>query len=134
MSLQYELMESDTRSTEFVALGHAGSEHYAGLETFANPGVSHVEMTSDELVAVCPITGQPDFYAAAIEYRPQALCLESKSVKLYLMQFRNEGQFCEALTVRIRDDVAAALEIAADRVHVTLQQKSRGGITIVASA
>jgi NADPH-dependent 7-cyano-7-deazaguanine reductase QueF len=54
-------------------------------------------------------------------------------VKLYLMQFRNEGQFCEALTVRIRDDVAAALELEADRVHVTLQQKSRGGITIVAS-
>jgi NADPH-dependent 7-cyano-7-deazaguanine reductase QueF len=54
-------------------------------------------------------------------------------VKLYLMQFRNEGQFCEALTVRIRDDVAAALELTADRVHVTLQQKSRGGITIVSS-
>ena len=72
MSLQYELMESDTRSTEFVALGHAGSDHYAGLETFANPGVSHVEMTSDELVAVCPITGQPDLYVATIEYWPQS--------------------------------------------------------------
>ena len=54
-------------------------------------------------------------------------------MKLYLMQFRNEGQFCEALTVRIRDDVAAALELAAGKVHVTLRQKSRGGITIVAS-
>ena len=49
---------------EFVALGHAGSEHYAGLETFPNPGVSLVELESDELVAVCPITGQADMYAA----------------------------------------------------------------------
>ena len=72
-------------------------------------------------------------YIATIEYLPQALCLESKSVKLYLMQFRNEGQFCEALTVRIRDDVAAALELPAGKVHVTLKQKSRGGITIVSS-
>ena len=75
-------------------------------------------MTSDELAALCPITLQPDMYVATIEYFPEALCLESKSVKLYLMQFRNEGQFCEALTVRIRDDVAAALELAADKVHV----------------
>ena len=118
---------------EFVALGHAGSEHYAGLETFANPGVALVEMTSDELVAMCPVTNQPDMYVATIEYEPDKLCLESKSLKLYLMQFRNEGQFCEALTVRIRDDVAAALELPPDRVHTTLRQKSRGGITIVAS-
>ena len=132
MSLQYELMESDTRSTEFVALGHAGSEHYAGLETFANPGVSHVEMTSDELVAVCPITGQPDLYVATIEYWPQALCLESKSLKLYLSEYRNEGLFCEALAVKIRDDVAQALELSRDRVRVSLEQKARGGITITA--
>jgi 7-cyano-7-deazaguanine reductase len=118
--------------TEFVALGHAGSEHYAGLETFPNPGVSLVEMESDELTAACPITGQPDFYVATIEYRPAALCLESKSLKLYLARFREEGAFCEALTVRIRDDVAAALELPAERVVVTLEQKARGGITITA--
>ncbi len=53
-------MDAGTRSTDFVALGHPGSEHCAGLETFANPGVSQVELTSDELAAVCPITGQPD--------------------------------------------------------------------------
>lgn len=120
-------------STEFVALGHAGSEHYAGLETFPNPGVSEVEMTSDELVAVCPITAQPDFYVARIAYRPQALCLESKSLKLYLARFRNEGVFAEALAVRIKEDVAAALELDATAVTVTLTQKARGGITITAS-
>jgi 7-cyano-7-deazaguanine reductase len=126
-------MATKQRSTEFVALGHAGSSHYAGLETFANPGVAVVEMESDELSAVCPVTGQPDFYVATIEYEPEALCLESKSVKLYLNQFRDEGHFCEALAVRIRDDVAAALELATDRVSVTLVQKARGGITITAS-
>ena len=124
-----ERMEQD-----FVALGHAGSAHYAGLETFPNPGVATVSMTSDELVAVCPITGQPDFYTAAIEYDPVGLCLESKSVKLYLATYRNEGVFCEALAVKIRDDVASTLELPAERVRVTLTQKARGGITIVAKA
>jgi 7-cyano-7-deazaguanine reductase len=119
---------------EFAALGHAGSAHYAGLETFPNPGVELVELESDELVAVCPITGQPDMYVAAIEYEPDGLCLESKSLKLYLASFRNEGVFCEALAVRIRDDVAHALELDAERVTVTLTQKARGGITITATA
>jgi 7-cyano-7-deazaguanine reductase len=122
-----------TETNEFVALGHAGSEHYAGLETFPNPGVSRVEMTSDELTAVCPITGQPDLYLAAIEYEPERLCLESKSLKIYLSGYRNEGAFCEALAVRIRDDVAAALELPRDKVRVTLKQKARGGITITAA-
>jgi 7-cyano-7-deazaguanine reductase len=125
-------METPSRSTEFVALGHPGSEHYAGLETFANPGVSRVEMTSDELASVCPVTGQPDLYVATIEYRPQALCLESKSLKLYLTQFRNDPHFCEALAVKIRDDVAEVLALPADEVRVTLRQKARGGITITA--
>ena len=126
-------MEETTRSTEFVALGHAGSEHYAGLETFPSPGIARVELTSDELVAVCPITDQPDFYTAAIEYWPGQLCLESKSLKLYLATYRNEGVFCETLAVQIRDDVAAALELPPDKVHVSLTQKARGGITITAA-
>ena len=118
--------------TEFVALGSPGSEAYAGLEIFPNPGVARVEMTSDELTAICPITGQPDLYTATIEYEPLELCLESKSLKLYLMRYREEGAFCEALAVKIRDDVGAALGLTAERVHVTLVQKARGGITITA--
>jgi len=127
-------MDNSPRSTEFVALGHAGSDHYAGLETFANPGVSRVELTSDELVAVCPITGQPDLYLVSIEYSPRDRCLESKSLKLYLNRFRNEGHFCEALAVKIRDDVAEALGLTEEGVTVTLEQKARGGITITASS
>jgi 7-cyano-7-deazaguanine reductase len=127
-------MDAVTRSAEFVALGHAGSGHYAGLETFPNPGVSNVELTSDELVAVCPITGQPDMYTASIEYTPGDCCLESKSLKLYLSSFRNEGVFCEALAVKIRDDVALALRLDSGGVRVRLTQKARGGITIAATA
>jgi 7-cyano-7-deazaguanine reductase len=127
-------MEAGSSSTEFVALGHPGSDRYAGLETFANPGVAHVEMTSDELTAVCPVTGQPDFYVATIEFWPQARCIESKSLKLYLSRFRNEDHFCEALAVKIRDDVAEALELPSDKVRVTLRQKARGGISITATS
>jgi 7-cyano-7-deazaguanine reductase len=122
-----------SETPEFVALGHAGSDHYAGLETFPNPGVSYVDMTSDELTALCPVTAQPDFYVASIEYSPAELCLESKSLKLYLARFRNESAFCEALAVRIRDDVAEALRLERDHVTVTLEQKARGGITITAT-
>ena len=119
---------------QFVALGHAGSDAYAGIESFPNPGVERVELVSDELTATCPITGQPDFYTATIVYEPDRLCVESKSLKIYLSRFRDQGAFCEALAVQIRDDVAAALELDAAAVHVTLVQKPRGGITITARA
>jgi 7-cyano-7-deazaguanine reductase len=91
-------------------------------------------MTSDELTAVCPITGQADLYEVSINYDAQELCLESKSLKLYLAQFRNEGVFAEALAVRIKDDVAAALKMDRGAVRVTLTQKPRGGITITVTA
>jgi 7-cyano-7-deazaguanine reductase len=126
-------MEGSTRETEFVALGQPGSAAYGGLETFPNPGVSRVEMTSDELTAVCPVTGQPDMYIVTIEYWPGPLCIESKSLKLYLNSFRDQGHFAEALAVKIRDDAAEALKLTADKVRVTLRQKSRGGITITAT-
>jgi 7-cyano-7-deazaguanine reductase len=125
-------MATSSRSTEFVALGLPGNEHFAGLETFANPGVADVELVSDELTAFCPITNQPDLYRVTIGYSPDAHCLESKSLKLYLNAFRSEGVFCEALAVRIRDEVAAALVLAPGRVRVVLEQKARGGITITA--
>ena len=127
-------MEGSTRETNFVALGQPGSEAFAGIETFANPGVSHVEMTSDELTALGPVNAQPDLYVAKLEYWPGPLCIESKSLKLYLNGFRNEEQFGETLAVRIRDDAAQALQLPPDKVRVTLRQKSRGGIVITATA
>ncbi len=77
-------MAATSRSTEFVALGQPGNDHFAGLETFANPGVADVELVSDELTAFCPITSQPDLYRVTIGYTPDTVCLESKSLKLYL--------------------------------------------------
>ena len=75
-----------------------------------------------------------DLYVASIEYSPTDRCLESKSLKLYLNGFRDQGHFCEALAVKVRDDVAEALGLAANEVTVTLEQKARGGITITATA
>jgi 7-cyano-7-deazaguanine reductase len=106
----------------------------AALETFPNPGVREVELVGDELTAVCPLTHQPDWYTLTIRYRPAETCLETRSLKGYLGGFRNEEHFCEALAVRIRDDVAAALGVAGDSVDVGLTQKARGGIAITASA
>jgi len=87
-----------------------------------------------EFTALGPGNAQPDLYVARIEYEPNALCLESKSLKLYLARFRNEGAFAEAVAVRMKEDVAAALELDLASVTVTLTQKARGGITIATTA
>jgi 7-cyano-7-deazaguanine reductase len=101
------------------------------LDTFPAPaGLDRVVMTSDELTALCPVTGQPDYYTVSIEYAPGPLCIESKSLKLYLWHFRDRGVFCEQLAVDIRDKVAAAIQ--PQRCMVTLVQKARGGIVISA--
>jgi 7-cyano-7-deazaguanine reductase len=123
-----------TGRVDSLEVGQRASGDSAGLATFPNPGVSQVELTSDELTAVCPLTDQPDLYVVKIVYSPQEMCLESKSLKLYLSSYRNESHFCEALAVRIRDDIAEALGLASDKVSVTLIQKARGGISITATS
>lgn len=101
------------------------------LDTFPAPaGLDRVVMTSDELTAICPVTGQPDYYTVTIEYTPGPLCIESKSLKLYLWHFRDRGVFCEQLAVDIRDQVVASIQPR--RCTVTLVQKARGGIVITA--
>jgi 7-cyano-7-deazaguanine reductase len=118
-------------ATEFEALGNSDAM-FAGLETFAAPaGVGLVELESDEVSALCPITAQPDWYRVQIAYTPRQRCIESKSLKLYLQGFRNEGIFGEAFAVRIADDLS---DVLACPVDVTVIQKARGGITIRASA
>lgn len=102
---------------------------FKGFDTFPAPeNVDKVVLESDELTGVCPITGQPDWYTIIIEYVPDKLCLESKSLKLYLQKFRNEGIFGEALSGQIVDDIFEAL--SARSVSVNLLQKPRGGISI----
>ena len=112
-------------------LGVRSTEPIDELDTFPAPaGLDVVTMTSDELTAICPVTGQPDYYIVSIEYAPGPLCIESKSLKLYLWHFRDRGVFCEQLAVDIRDKVVATIQ--PQRCMVTLMQKARGGIVISA--
>jgi 7-cyano-7-deazaguanine reductase len=118
--------------TQSKYLGHSGSD-FEGFDTFpVAEGVESVTMSSDEVTALCPVTGHPDQYVVDIEYVPEKLALESKSLKLYFQSFRNEGIFCESFAARIAHDVQQA--IAARSVHVTVTQKPRGGVAIVARA
>lgn len=101
-------------------------------EAFEAPDVQSVRLATMEFTSLCPRTGQPDFGTVCIEYVPDSLCLESKSVKYYLWSFRNQGEFCESLAARIADDVVFA--IAPKSVQVELTQNVRGGIAIVSRA
>ncbi|PIW65737.1 MAG: NADPH-dependent 7-cyano-7-deazaguanine reductase QueF [Candidatus Omnitrophica bacterium CG12_big_fil_rev_8_21_14_0_65_45_16] len=83
------------------------------LEIFANPKPDRdymIRFECPEFTCVCPKTGQPDFATIRIEYTPDELCVELKSLKLYLWSFRNEGHFHEAVTNKILDDLLEALK------------------------
>jgi 7-cyano-7-deazaguanine reductase len=117
---------------QFRALGK-DARTFEGLDTFPCPtGVQEVTLTSDEVTALCPVTGQPDWYTVAITYAPRERCIESKSLKLYLQSFRDQGIFAEAFAARIANDVADAT--APTTCRVIVKQKARGGITIEATA
>lgn len=105
------------------------------LETFANqfPDREYtVEIVCPEFTSVCPKTGQPDFGALTITYAPAAKCVELKSLKLYLQQFRNEGIFYEHATNRILDDLVAAVEPR--WMQLVAAFTPRGGITTTVTA
>ncbi|MBU1219136.1 preQ(1) synthase [Myxococcota bacterium] len=83
------------------------------FETFPNPRPGReylISIDTDEFTALCPVTGQPDFAKIFIDYIPEKLCVELKSLKLYLWSYRNEGAFHEDVTNRICDDLVSALE------------------------
>lgn len=114
-------------------LGEKITEARRQLDTFDLPeNMSTVVYASDEVTSLCPITGQPDWYKVRIEISGSKLGIESKSLKLYLQSFRNDGQFCEVFSSEICRDVSEATN--ADSVHVTVTQKPRGGVAIQASA
>ncbi len=117
----------------FQALGKAMNVPSKALETFPKPqNVTLVTFTSDELTSFCPVTEQPDFNTVEIEYRPDQLCVESKSLKLYLWTFREERIFGEALAGAIAQDLFDALQPFYCRV--TLIQNVRGGLQMTAVA
>lgn len=102
------------------------------LDTFDLPSQTReVEYTSDEVTSLCPITGQPDWYDVWIELTHARVGIESKSLKLYLQSWRDEGQFCEEFAATIAKDVQRAT--GAD-VRVRVHQTPRGGVSIDAVA
>jgi 7-cyano-7-deazaguanine reductase len=104
------------------------------LETFPNHARRDytVTLSTEEFTCVCPMTGQPDFAKIKIQYIPNKKIVESKSLKLYLWSFRNEGVFHEHVTNIILDDLVAAL--APRWCKVTAQFAVRGGIAITVDA
>jgi len=87
-----------------------------------------VEFTTNELTALCPITGQPDFYEMKLDYRPKGSLIESKSLKLYLWGFRDRGIFAEDLAATLLKDLVAACD--PDEMTIDLTQQVRGGLQI----
>jgi 7-cyano-7-deazaguanine reductase len=105
------------------------------LETFENPNPGRdfeIRFDCPEFTCVCPRTGQPDFARLTIRYVPDRLCVELKSLKLYLWSYRDEGHFHEAVTNRILDDLVRA--VAPRSMRVEGYFNVRGGIrtTVVA--
>ena len=102
------------------------------LETFPNPNPGRdywIRFECPEFTCLCPRTGQPDFATMRIRYVPDELCVELKSLKLYLWSFRDEGAFHEAVTNRIADDLIALL--SPRRLAVEGDFLVRGGIHTV---
>ena len=99
------------------------------LETFPNPATDRdyeIAFDCPEFTCLCPLTGQPDFARFTIRYTPGELCVELKSLKLYLWSYRNEGAFHEAVTNKILDDLVKATQPR--RMQVEGDWFIRGGI------
>ena len=99
------------------------------LETFANPKPArdfHIHMEIPEFTCLCPKTGQPDFATIYLDFIPDQLCVELKSLKLYIWSFRDEGCFHEAVTNQILDDLVSVTK--PKFMRVTAKFYVRGGI------
>ena len=107
----------------------------AQLETFPNPRADRdyeIAILCPEFTSVCPITGLPDFGEIRITYVPDQQCIELKSLKYYMLEFRNRGIFYEAVTNQILDDLVAACQPR--RITVVGAFSARGGITTTVTA
>ena len=105
------------------------------LEVFPNPNPNRdytILHTCPEFTSVCPITGLPDFATIKIEYVPDALCVELKSLKYYLYGFRQQGIFYEAVINRILDDLVEVCQPR--RMAITGDFAIRGGIASTITA
>jgi 7-cyano-7-deazaguanine reductase len=105
------------------------------LETFPNPAPRRdyrIHMEIPEFTCLCPKTGQPDFATLVLDYVPDRLCVELKSLKLYIWSYRSEGAFHEAVTNRILDDLVAATRPR--YMRLTARFFVRGGIFTTVAA
>lgn len=105
------------------------------LETFENKylnrdyAVTHI---APEFTSLCPKTGQPDFAKVTVEYIPDKLCMELKSLKIYLNSYRNDGIFFESVTNQILDDLVAVTKPR--YMLITSEFNVRGGISSIIEA
>jgi 7-cyano-7-deazaguanine reductase len=126
----------NTKNNDLAGLTILGSGKAAKpvrkLETFPNHHKRNytVTLTSEEFTCICPMTGQPDFAKIKVEYIPDKKILESKSLKLYLWSFRNEGVFHEHVTNIILDDLVAALKPRWCKVSAEFAVRGGIGITV----
>ena len=100
------------------------------LETFPNPARKRdyrIHMEIPEFTCVCPMTGQPDFATLVLDYVPERLCVELKSLKLYVWSYRDVGTYHEAVTNKICDDLGSRLQPRA--LTIIADWKARGGFT-----
>ena len=107
----------------------------AALETFPNPRPGRdyeIEIRCPEFTSICPKTGLPDFGEIQIHYVPGELCLELKALKYYMIGFRNQGIFYEAVTNQILDDLVAACQ--PKRMTVVGDFSVRGGLSTSVTA
>ena len=105
------------------------------LETFENPNIDRdytINFEIPEFTSLCPKTGQPDFANILIEYIPDKLCVELKSLKLYFVSYRDQPGFHEDLTNKILDDLVALLE--PKYMNINAEWNVRGGIYTSVSA
>ena len=119
----------DGTMREILSTATMSTQASKSLETFSNPNPERdyvIRMRMPEFTCVCPKTGQPDFATLYLEYVPEKLCVELKSLKLYLWSYRNEGAFHEAVTNKILDDLAAATQPR--YMRLTADWYVRGGI------
>jgi len=117
-----------------TALGH-GAKPGKRLEAFPNRTTGRyylVTLETAEFTCLCPVTGQPDFASIKVQYVPDRKIIESKSFKLYLWSFRNEGHFHEHVINRILDDFVKAIDPHWCKITGTFNM--RGGIGISVEA
>ncbi len=105
------------------------SEQLKLLESFDNPNINKdylIKIKVPEFTCLCPKTGQPDFAIVYVKYIPKDLCIELKSLKLYMTSYRNIGAFHEAITNKICSDLVKT--IAPNYLEIKIKFNVRGGI------